>query len=71
MAENLTVGVVGADDIGLPMVRNLVDAGFDVAVFDPDEDAIGAIPVSGLASQHMKDLDVDDLSAFYFEEYRE
>ncbi|MFB6097024.1 MAG: NAD(P)-dependent oxidoreductase [Haloferacaceae archaeon] len=47
MAQPLTVGVVGAGDMGLPMIRNLVDAGVAVVAFDPDAEASAAAADAG------------------------
>lgn len=47
MSSPSSIGVVGAGDMGLPMIRNLTDAGFDVIAFDPDPDASAAAAQAG------------------------
>lgn len=47
MPSQPPVGVVGAGDMGLPMIRNLLDAGFDVSAFDPDPGASDAVDAAG------------------------
>lgn len=42
-----TVGVVGAGDMGRPMISNLSDAGFEVGAFDPDSEASDAAERAG------------------------
>ena len=32
--KNLSIGFIGAGNMGLPMIKNLIKAGFDVKVFD-------------------------------------
>jgi 3-hydroxyisobutyrate dehydrogenase-like beta-hydroxyacid dehydrogenase len=54
------IGIVGVGDMGLPMSRHMLAAGFDVIAYDVDHDrladatAAGARPASGLAelAQH-------------------
>ena len=40
MTANLSIGLIGTGNMGLPMVTNLVADGFDVAAFDPDPEAL-------------------------------
>jgi 3-hydroxyisobutyrate dehydrogenase-like beta-hydroxyacid dehydrogenase len=47
MPSKPAVGVVGAGDMGLPMIRNLLEAGFEVSVFDPDPGATDAAEAAG------------------------
>lgn len=49
METTSTIGVIGAGDMGLPMIQNLVNAGFDVAAFDPNEEASAAAAEAGAA----------------------
>jgi 3-hydroxyisobutyrate dehydrogenase-like beta-hydroxyacid dehydrogenase len=50
MSSKPPVGVVGAGDMGLPMIRNLLSAGFDVHVFDPDAEATRSATAAGARS---------------------
>lgn len=50
MSSTPPVGVVGAGDMGLPMIRNLLSAGFDVHVFDPDAEATRSATAAGARS---------------------
>jgi 3-hydroxyisobutyrate dehydrogenase-like beta-hydroxyacid dehydrogenase len=50
MSPKPAVGVVGAGDMGLPMIRNLLAAGFDVSAFDPDPGAADAAEAAGAST---------------------
>lgn len=48
--SNERIGFVGLGMMGLPMSRNLLEAGYDLTVFDLDEASVGQARLSGASS---------------------
>ena len=52
MAVNQRIAFIGVGRMGGRMTKRLLDAGYDVAVYDPDETAVSALVALDAAAAH-------------------